>query len=177
MIGMGEMRSAAKQAQDGEIVFRKPLGESIFLLLFSLSLLLSPAFWVFVGMSGGRTYSPPQTAVLLSLCLLLSGFGLAIGVFYFLMSFPSETRIDTERRTFERVTRRWLWSTSVLQGSLEEVSGICVTSQGNVLLALKKHRGLLYALEMGRAGSHKRGEDLAERLSLRLGLTVIKVAL
>ncbi len=175
MTGTERIRGAASQAQVSEIVLRKPRGESVFLLLFSLSLLLSPAFWVLVGMSGGRTYSPPQTAVLWSLCLLLSGFGLATGVFYFLMSFPSETRIDTERRTFERLTRRWLWGTSVLRGSLEEVSGICVTSQGNVLLTLKKHRGLLYALETGRAGSRKRGEDLAERLSLRLRLPVIKV--
>lgn len=175
MTGTERIRGAASRAQNSESVFRKPLGGSVFLLAFSLTLLLSPAFWVFVGMGGGRAYSPPQTAVLWSLCLLLSGFGLAIGVFYFLMSFPSETRIDTERRTFERITRRWLWGTSVLRGSVEEVSGICVTGQGSVLLALKKHRGLLYGLEMGRAGSRKRGEALAEALSLRLGLPLIKV--
>lgn len=176
MTGTDRIRGAAGQAQDSEIVFQKPLGGSIFSLAFSLLLLLSPAFWVFVGVSGGRAYSPPQTAVLWSLCLLLSGFGLAIGVFYFLMSFPSETRIDTERRTFEYVNCRWLRGTSVLRGSLEEVSGICVTGQGNVLLALKKHRGLLYGLEMGRAGSRKRGEALAEGLSLRLRLPIIKVS-
>lgn len=176
---MEKAGGAVGRAHESELIFRKPRRDSVFLLMLSLflllSLLLSPAVWAFLGASNGRSGSPSETVVIWSLGLLLSGLGLALAVFCFLMSFPSETRVDAERRTFERTTRRWLWGTRTLKGPLEEVSGLCVTGQGSVLLALKRRRGLLYGLEVGRAGSYRHGAALAGRLSEQLDLPVIPI--
>lgn len=158
-----------------ELIFRNPISDCIALLVISLFALAAPIVEIW-GAAGSR----PLTGVAEVMGFLFVGFLLVslhwtVALVYFFMSFPCETRINLEQRTFERVTHRWLWGSKVLHGSLNEMAGICVTGRGNVLLALKKHRGLLYAIELGKTNTRESSAGLAQHFSSALDLPLIEV--
>ncbi len=110
------------------------------------------------------------------LSVILSIFYVAGTLVCFVMSFPKETCIDTRQRTFRLVTRRWLWGRTVLKGSLNEMAGICITNQGNVLLVFKTPRRFLYGIGLGRSSQRGQAEALAEQFCAALEMPRIKYA-
>lgn len=168
--------SFLRETKGGELIFRKPISDSVALLVFSLFVLASPALeWVW-GMADSR--SPTGTADTITVWLLgflLISFRLTAGITLFCISFPCETYINIEQRTFKHVTRRWLWGRKILCGSLDEMAGVCVTGRGNVLLALKRHRGQLYAIELGKTDTRENSAGLAQQFSSVLDLPLIEV--
>lgn len=168
--------SFLRSTKDGQLIFRKPISDSIALLVISLFVLAAPI--VEIWGAAGSIRPPIGTAEVMEVLLLgFLGVSLhwAVALFYFLMSFPCETYINLEQRTFEHITHRWLWGSKALHGSLNEMAGVCVTGRGNVLLALKRHRGLLYAIELGKTDTRENSAGLAQQFSLVLDLPLIEV--
>jgi hypothetical protein len=168
--------SFLRETKGGELIFRKPFFDSVALLVISLVGLTAPIVEIWSAADSSR--SPTGTAEVMETLLLgflLVSLHWTVALFFFFMSFPCETRINLGQRTFERVTRRWLWGRKTLRGSLDEMAGVCITGRGNVLLALKRPRGLLYGIELGRTAARESAAGLAQQFSTVLDLPFIKI--
>jgi hypothetical protein len=166
---MFSMDACWLRTSDGQrLVFQTPTLQCISLVMFVPIL---PAGFTLVA----SFTSVPET----SDKLWLWGFGaMCYGMTSLIvwLAGPTRLEIDLRQHTY-RHTRLWLSFVPASRrcGSLDEMSGVCSTLQGSILLVFKTRRFLSYGYLLGHFSPPQRASIKAEQIAGTLSLPTVDV--
>ena len=160
--------------QDRSLSFRKPIALRRMSLMaigaFALMSLPTLHQMVYPTVTARRHAANLQTQAAVRGYMIVDLLGLCLIFVY--LSGPNDTRIDGERRTFER-TAGWPWRPKTREGSLDDLKGVCISPRNNVLLLPRKPGQLTKGYQLSSAETKKAAQALAEKVSQVTGLPVM----